>query len=155
MSDVEGYAWLEIVAINCQSQGQKRASALPSHVWQKNAMPYEQERVSSAFQAVMKRKELNPHSWAKKASGEPGVGEISHNTINNIVNGTTRAPRIDTLYRLADAAGVPLWELIGEDVPWKGEATELRRQLAEIRDLDRTKRQILDRALNDKGIEDA
>lgn len=118
------------------------------------AMPYDQKRVIAAFKSVMEEKELNPYSWATKVSKVPGEGNISHNTINSILNGNTYSPRLDTLYRLAEAAGVPLWELIGEEVPWKRVALSLRKDLREIQQADRDRVSLLDSKLLDIPLPD-
>lgn len=115
-------------------------------------MTYDPERLASAVAAVMEAKGLNPNAWAVKASALPGSGSISHNTINNILSGYTRAPRIDTLYALAEAAGVPLWQILGEHVPWKAEAEELRRRLNALKAHEHERRQLLDQALRDTDL---
>lgn len=119
---------------------QNSASALHTGLRHDADMAYEPKRVGRAIEAVRLRLGISTNAWAKRAG-------LSEGTIRAIVDGTTASTKLETLYRMADAVGVPVWELLGEDVPWKREYEDLRTTLTRIQDLEEEKARALHEAL--------
>ena len=119
---------------------QNTASALRGPLRHDGDMPYAPKKIGQAIEAVRKRLGISTNAWAKEAG-------LSEGTIRAIVDGTTASTKLVTIYKMAEAVGVPVWELLGEDVPWKKEYEELRVTLARIRALEEEKSKALDEAL--------
>lgn len=88
-------------------------------------MPYDAEKVRAAMREVMERKKLNPESWA-------GMINVAPNTIRRFLDGSTNAPNLETFVKLADAAEVDLYALMGQTAPWRDEALAARAELQRI-----------------------
>lgn len=74
----------------------------------KKAVPQKDDNaLRSAIVRFMKAKDLKPTPWAAKA-------DVPESTLRSFLNGQARAPRHDTLEKLAGAAGVTIAEMIGE-----------------------------------------
>jgi transcriptional regulator with XRE-family HTH domain len=69
-------------------------------------MPFDPEKIRRAARRIMREKGLKMSTWAKKA----GKGE---RTFAEFLNGSTASPRVETIYRFAEAAGVDVAELLG------------------------------------------
>lgn len=76
-------------------------------------MPYDPDRIRRAIRRVMKERGLKLTPWCAQA-------EISKSTLRQFLDesdraGNTRSLTIETLYKLADAAHIPVTELLGEE----------------------------------------
>lgn len=98
-------------------------------------MPYDPEQVRTAMRSVMEQKQLNPESWSGRIGAAP-------NTIRRFLDGSTNSPNLETFVKLADAAEVDLYELLGQTPPWREEALAAK---AELRRISREREQGLRR----------
>jgi transcriptional regulator with XRE-family HTH domain len=85
-------------------------------------MPYDPNRISGM---VLKYKADTGLSWRALAER---VG-CSSGTLRAIAKGDTMAMRLDTAYRLAEAMGIEIWELIGDAPKEIGRSRALVAQL--------------------------
>jgi transcriptional regulator with XRE-family HTH domain len=69
-------------------------------------MPYDPERIRRAARRIMREKGLKMSTWSANArKGERTFAEF--------MKGATASPRVETIYRYAEAAGVEPAELLG------------------------------------------
>lgn len=106
-------------------------------------MPYSRNKLSMAVIRIrdrLKASGVSRDAWAKRSGVKEG-------TIRAIEDGRTKAPTIETLHQLADGAGVPLWELLGEDVYWRDEYFKLRAALEVIQEQAERQEELLKQVL--------
>lgn len=103
-------------------------------------MPYDPKRIGKAIAAARIKRKVSRNKWAIDAG-------ISEGTIRAIENGKTKSPGLNVIYQLADALEAPVWELLGEDVPWRVEYEELSAAMDRIHARGASRGAGLDRAL--------
>lgn len=104
-------------------------------------MPYDRKRIADAIDRIAEREGLSINAWAKAAGLVPG-------TFRAIREGRTKSIALQTIYKMADGAGVPVWEVLGEDVPWKAEYEDLRATVARMEEFEAARNEALREALN-------
>lgn len=102
----------EVVAENCDCQRRSQKSALPDRRsgGYRVGMPYDPEHMQAVIRRHVRQRGLKYKPLAEKA----GVGE---RTVSAFLKGDTRSMRVETLCRVAEAAEIPLAELLNLDVP--------------------------------------
>lgn len=104
-------------------------------------MSFDPKKLSDAIDRIAARRQISINAWATKAGLVPG-------TFRAIKTGRTRSVGLDTIYKMAEAVDVSVWELLGEELPWKARYEELRAVLVRIQELDAARaslfREVLD-----------
>ena len=104
-------------------------------------MPYNHDHIERVLRRHLAESDISVRALARKAGIAPG-------TIQSFLARRTSSLRIDTAYRLAEAMGMELWELLGEQPP---EMRECRRIIADLRRTLRAEDARLSRYLDSNG----
>ncbi len=102
----------EVGAEFCDWQAQSQKAALPVNGSRRysRGMPYDPDRIRQVIRREIRDKKIKLKPLAKKA----GLGE---RTLSQFLDGNTASLRIETAYRLADAIGVSMVDLLGLESP--------------------------------------